>query len=103
MYHPSNSPQIFVTQQFTIEARAQVLEIRDALGHTTVRMSERYAKPNERALDRMREALNAWQQRTGATQLHRNQGSNYRWKQWVKSMLSSFWNWSGRRGSNPRP
>lgn len=36
-----------------------LLDIRDALGHTTVRMSERYAKPNEHALERMREALNA--------------------------------------------
>lgn len=44
-----------------------LLDIRDALGHTTVRMSERYAKPNERALERMREALNARQQRSGAT------------------------------------
>jgi hypothetical protein len=40
-----------------------LLDIRDALGHTTVRMSERYAKPNEHALERMREALNARQQR----------------------------------------
>ncbi len=35
-----------------------LLDIRDALGHTTVRMSERYAKPNEQSLERMREALN---------------------------------------------
>jgi integrase len=40
-----------------------LLDIRDALGHTTGRMSERYAKPNDRALERMREALNARQQR----------------------------------------
>jgi len=46
-----------------------LLDIRDALGHTTVRMSERYAKPNERALERMREALNARQQRSGATRM----------------------------------
>lgn len=44
-----------------------LLDIRDALGHTTVRMSERYAKPNEHALERMREALNARQQRSSAT------------------------------------
>jgi integrase len=36
-----------------------LLDIRDALGHTTARMSERYAKPNERSLERMRDALNA--------------------------------------------
>jgi hypothetical protein len=47
-----------------------LIDIRDALGHTTVRMSERYAKPNEHALDRMREALNARQQRTGATRCY---------------------------------
>jgi site-specific recombinase XerD len=49
-----------------------LLDIRDALGHTTVRMSERYAKPNERALERMREALNARQQRSGATRCYPN-------------------------------
>lgn len=40
-----------------------LLDIRDALGHTTVRMPERYAKPNAQALERMRQALNARQQR----------------------------------------
>jgi len=40
-----------------------LLDIRDALGHTTVRMSERYAKPNEHALERMRDALNRSQKR----------------------------------------
>ena len=49
-----------------------LLEIRHALGHTTVRMSERYAKPNDRALDRMREALNARQRRSGATRCYPN-------------------------------
>lgn len=44
-----------------------LLDIRDALGHTTVRMSERYAKPNDHALERMREALNARQRRSSAT------------------------------------
>lgn len=42
-----------------------LLDIRDALGHTTVRMSERYAKPNAHALKRMRQALNARQKRIG--------------------------------------
>jgi integrase len=46
-----------------------LLDIRDALGHTTVRMSERYAKPNEHSLERMREALNARQQKSGATRV----------------------------------
>ncbi|MGN6183360.1 MAG: tyrosine-type recombinase/integrase, partial [Thermoanaerobaculia bacterium] len=40
-----------------------LLDIRDALGHTTARMSERYAKPDRHAIDRMRDALNARQER----------------------------------------
>lgn len=32
--------------------------IRDALGHSTTRMTERYAKPNSQALELMRDALN---------------------------------------------
>ena len=35
-----------------------LLVIRDALGHTSTRMSERYAKPSEASLDTMRDALN---------------------------------------------
>lgn len=35
-----------------------LLIIRDGLGHTTTRMSERYAKPSPKALELMRESLN---------------------------------------------
>lgn len=51
-----------------------LLDIRDALGHATVRMSERYAKPNEYALERMREALNSRHRRasTGSSSASSN-------------------------------
>lgn len=35
-----------------------LLIIRDGLGHTTTRMSERYAKPSPKALEQMRASLN---------------------------------------------
>jgi integrase len=36
-----------------------VLSIRDALGHTTTRMTERYAKPSSKSLEQMRDSLNS--------------------------------------------
>lgn len=53
-----------------------LLDIRDALGHTTVRMSERYAKPNAHALERMRQALNARQQRSEEGSAEKAQSSS---------------------------
>ena len=43
------------------------LTIRDALGHTTARMSERYAKPSDSALEAMRNALNRRSKPPGVT------------------------------------
>jgi integrase len=45
-----------------------LLYIRDALGHTTTRMSERYAKPSSRALEQMRASLNSRRDRTALDQ-----------------------------------
>lgn len=39
-------------------AGVSLIEIRDALGHTSTRTTERYAKPDVRSLERIREALN---------------------------------------------
>ena len=40
-----------------------LIEIRDALGHTSTRTTERYAKPDGRSLERVREALNRREKR----------------------------------------
>jgi hypothetical protein len=57
-----------------------LLDIRDALGHTTVRMSEGYAKPNEHAVDRLRTPSTAVRSASavtpGVTPKHKNQGSH---------------------------
>lgn len=53
-----------------------LLDIRDALGHTTVRMSERYAKPNAHAIERMRQALNARQKRVSKDNERETQATN---------------------------
>lgn len=43
-----------------------LIEIRDALGHASSRTTERYAKPDARSLDRIREALNRCQELRGS-------------------------------------
>lgn len=45
-----------------------LLIIRDGLGHTTTRMSERYAKPSPKALEQMRASLNSRRDRTALNQ-----------------------------------
>jgi site-specific recombinase XerD len=46
-----------------------LLIIRDGLGHTTTRMSERYAKPSPRALEQMRASLNSRGRRADVTEV----------------------------------